>query len=182
MHSAYEGVLAALHVALREMCLDGVVEVEGPSRLGGFRLSDGPARVAISNIPSRKEDGLDWWVSAWIEIVDEWTPLIAPEDAVFTRRREVTIQRPMTRDDALIAALQILMEMRVRAAWSSAADAHRRENPLANADALWSPAAEPHANGASAEQRDSAMPTLPLGPTSDLVFRTARVRRKASRH
>jgi|GEM_PF-4907433 hypothetical protein len=170
MHTEYDRVREALQAALREVCLDESVEIEGPNRLGGFRLNDGRNRVALSYVPSRQNDNRNWWVSAWMEVEDEWTLLLAPEDALIAGRREATMKRPLTREDAIIAALQILIEMRVRAAWRAAREAAPTDGGIFRpAEDVLEPAAPP---------REAS--TLPLAASTDLVFRTARSPRKAN--
>jgi len=125
MHETYRACLDALCTALAGIGLSDAVEVEGPNRLGGFRLTDGRNRVALSHVPSRKNDGKDWWVSGWFPADDA---LVAPaflpaasvaEDLQSPRSqwREVVLPRAMERDEAVIAAVQFLVEQRVRGAW-----------------------------------------------------------------
>jgi hypothetical protein len=152
------------------------VDVEGPNRLGGFRLSDGGHRVALSYVPSRKNDGRDWWVTAWVPAAHEAdggaTMTAAPEEAQNprTQRREIALPAPMERDDAVIAAVQLLVEQRIRAAWRRVTQ--ERDEALA-----WM-MSETIAAIAQQGQAAAAESPAPTPPVAGSVFGTARSRVK----
>ena len=120
LHTEYERLRIALQTALRAVGLERYVEIDGPNRLGGFRLSDGTNRVALSFAPSRKRDdreaGRHWWVSAWVPIADGYDGLLMPDLIPVAHRREVLLKKPLDINEAAVAALQLFTELRVRAA------------------------------------------------------------------
>ena len=68
IHIQYGELQAALTSGLRALGWERAVEIDGPNRLGGYRVGDDAHRVALSFAPpSRKDDrdaGRHWWVSA----------------------------------------------------------------------------------------------------------------------
>jgi hypothetical protein len=101
--------------------MDRFVEVEGPNRLGGFRLGDGDHCVALSLVPPRRRDDRDagrcWWVSAWMPITDGYDALVTPDLLPIPHRREVMLKKPLAYEDAVIAAVQLFAELRARSAF-----------------------------------------------------------------
>lgn len=120
LHTEYERLRTALQTGLRAIGLERHVEIDGPNRLGGFRISDGVNRVALSFAPSRKKDdreaGRHWWVSAWVPIADGYDGLLMPDLIPVAHRREVLLKKPLDTNEATVAALQLFTELRVRAA------------------------------------------------------------------
>jgi hypothetical protein len=127
MHPEYVKVSQMIQTALRCARLDDVVEVEGPSKLGGWLLRDGGRRVALSRLPgdprlrgdrggrgNRGERAPLWYVSAWYEIYDELEEMVEGVEGVdFTRQREVVLGTTESTEDAVIAAVKVLVEGRI---------------------------------------------------------------------
>lgn len=122
IHDEYDKMRATLATGLRAVGLERVAEIDGPNRLGGFRVGDGDNCVALSLVPPRKKDDRDagrhWWVSAWMPVADGFDSLLSPDLITVSHRREVMIKKPLACEDAVISALQLLAELRVRAALS----------------------------------------------------------------
>ena len=124
MHPEYVKVSQTIQTALRYARLDDVVEVEGPSKLGGWLLRDGGRRVALSRLPGdrrlrgdrgpggERRDGAPlWYVSAWFDLYDD---LEDREEGVnFTRQREEILGTTTSTEDAVIAAVKVLVERRI---------------------------------------------------------------------
>lgn len=112
MHPEYARVSQTIQTALRCARLDDAVEVEGPSKLGGWRLLDGRRRVALSRLPDEKRGGAPrWCVSAWLDIRDDLDA--SSEDMDFARQREVILGTTASLEDAVIAAAKLLVEGRI---------------------------------------------------------------------
>jgi hypothetical protein len=115
MHPEYVKVSQIILTALRSARLDDAVEVEGPSKLGGWLLRDGGRRVALARLPgerrSRGESAPLWYVSAWYELYDEMEEAVEGVD--FTRQREVILGTTPSTEDAVIAAIKVLVEGRI---------------------------------------------------------------------
>ena len=122
IHGEYDRLRTTLTTALRAAGLERVAEIDGPNRLGGFRIGDGDYCVALSLVPPRKKDDRDagrhWWVSAWMPVSDGYESLLSPDLIAVPHRREVMLKKPLTAEDATVAAIQMLIELRVRAALS----------------------------------------------------------------
>jgi len=120
VHDEYDKMRTTLATGLRSVGLDRVTEIDGPNRLGGFRVGDGENSVALSLVPPRKKDDRDagrhWWVSAWMPVADGFDSLLSPDLITVSHRREVMIKKPLACEDAVISAIQLLAELRVRAA------------------------------------------------------------------
>ncbi len=121
LHGEYEKLRQTLQTGLRAVGMDRTVEIDGPNRLGGFRLGDGNHCVALSLIPPRKREDRDagrcWWVSAWMPITDGYESLLSPDLLVVPHRREIMLKNPLAYEDAVVAAVQLFAELRVRAAF-----------------------------------------------------------------
>lgn len=121
LHGEYEKLRQTLQIGLRAVGLDRIVEIDGPNRLGGFRLGDGDHCVALSLVPPRKREDRDagrcWWVSAWMPIADGYESLLSPELLPVPHRREVMLKKPLAYEDAVVAAVQLFAELRVRSAF-----------------------------------------------------------------
>lgn len=113
MHPEYARVIQTIQTALRCARLDDAVEVEGPSKLGGWRLLDGRRRIGLSRLPGarRGKDAPLWCLSAWLDIRDDLDGLA--EDVDFTRQREVILGTTTNVEDAVIAAAKFLVEGRI---------------------------------------------------------------------
>lgn len=121
LHGEYEKLRQTLQLGLRAVGLDRIVEIDGPNRLGGFRLGDGDHCVALSLVPPRKREDRDagrcWWVSAWMPITDGYDSLLSPDLIPVPHRREVMLKKPLAYEDAVVAAVQLFAELRVRSAF-----------------------------------------------------------------
>ena len=119
-HDEYDKMRVALTAGLRAVGLDRMAEIDGPNRLGGFRIGDGDNRVALSLVPPRnkgdRDAGRHWWVSAWMPVADGFDSLLSPDLITVSHRREVMLKKPFVCEDAVISALQLLVELRIRAA------------------------------------------------------------------
>ncbi|MBC8139565.1 MAG: hypothetical protein H8F28_27105 [Fibrella sp.] len=124
LHGEYEKLRQAIQIGLRAVGLDRTVETDGPNRLGGFRLTDGDHCVAISLVPPRKREDRDagrcWWVSAWMPITDGYESLLSPELMPVPHRREVMLKNSLAYEDAVVAAVQLFAELRMRSAFLNA--------------------------------------------------------------
>ncbi len=122
MHDEYDKMRVTLATGLRAVGLERVGEIDGPNGLGGFRVGDSANCVALSLVPPRKKDDRDagrhWWVSAWMPFADGFDSLLSPDLITVSHRREVMVRKPMTCEDAVISALQLFVELRIRAALS----------------------------------------------------------------
>ena len=130
VHTEYEKLRQTLQTGLRSVGLDRATEIDGPNRLGGFRIGDGECCVALSLVPPRKKDdrdaGRQWWVSAWMPIADGYESLLSPDLLIVPHRREVMLKKPLAYEDAVVAAIQLLAELRIRAALTRTTDAPER--------------------------------------------------------
>jgi hypothetical protein len=115
-------IQARIEAALSAAGLDNSVELEGPNKLGGFRLVEGDRRVALSRIPLERPGDrarlLGWCVSTWHDVDDgsgEGLLPIAPP--VRRHQREQILGATRSLDDAILAAIEVLLEARIEAAW-----------------------------------------------------------------
>ena len=133
LHGEYEKLRRTLQIGLRAVGMDRTVEIDGPNRLGGFRLGDGDHCVALSLVPPRKREDRDagrcWWVSAWMPITDGYESLLSPDLLTVPHRREVMLKNPLAYEDAVVAAVQLFAKLRLRSAFSAGA-----KSPDADAD------------------------------------------------
>ena len=150
MHPEYEHILRTIHTALCSVRLETVVEVEGPNKLGGFRLTDGPHRSALSRLPGGR-----WCVSGWQDVEDGAESVFGPG---VTRRwqREQVIGLTPSLPEAVVTAIEVLVEARIRDAW---------RQPLFASD-----------------PRDTAQKSADVAADHPSVFRTARARRGRNAH
>jgi hypothetical protein len=131
--SEHVRIQQALQAALRSVRLDDVVEVEGPNKLGGYRLIDGERRVALSRVPAGvggTGNGAEYWcVSQWDDplpagafpgVLD--VPVVA-----FLHRRERVIGVTPHLKDAVVAAIELIVEGRIDDAWRASCAAEPSE-------------------------------------------------------
>ena len=117
MNQEHAKVTQAIQTALRSARLDDVVEVEGPNKLGGYRLTDGKHRVGLSRVP----DGNLWCVSAWFDISDGLGELLA-ENTSRSRQREEVLGATASVRDAIMAAVEVIIEGRIGDALKESCD------------------------------------------------------------
>lgn len=164
LHGEYEKLRQTLQVGLRAVGLDRFVEVEGPNRLGGFRLGDGNHCVALSLVPPRRredrEAGRCWWVSAWMPITDGYDALITPDLLPIPHRREVMLKKPLAYEEAVIAAVQLFAELRTRSAFQEATKGTdiERGSPLLSAGATVSTSPNRFRTAPNRAERDTVEP------------------------
>ena len=150
MHPEYEHVLRTIHTALCSVRLETVVEVEGPNKLGGFRLTDGPHRSGLSRLPGGR-----WCVSGWQDVEDGAETAFGPGAARRWQREQVIGLTPNL-SEAVVTAIEVLVEARIRDAW--------KQTP------------------ADAPQHEAARQSADAGAGRPSVFRTARARRGRNAH
>ena len=93
-------------------------------------MCDSEHCVALSLMPQRKksdQDGRQWWVSAWIPALDGYDLILSPELISVPNRREVVLKKPLPGDDAVVTAVQLLTELRIRSAFARAGETLRSE-------------------------------------------------------
>ena len=81
-------------------------------------------------MPQRKksdQDGRQWWVSAWMPALDGYDLILSPELTSVPNRREVVLKKPLPGDDAVVTAVQLLTELRIRSAFARGGDVAERD-------------------------------------------------------
>lgn len=122
MNQEYVKLSQVIQTALRSARLDDVVEVEGPNKLGGFRLTDGKHCVSLSRVP----EGDLWCVSAWFDVSDDIDPGII-EGTFRPRRREEVVGATASIKDAVMTVIEILIEGRMEDALKESCDGRGEE-------------------------------------------------------
>lgn len=112
MHPEYERLTQTIQTALKSARLDDIVEIEGPNKLGGYRLMTGTHRVGLSRLP---DDHL-WCVSVWVDALDDLGVLSAREMNRRALREEIIGVTACVRD-AVKAAIEVIVEARIDEAW-----------------------------------------------------------------